>query len=98
MSLTLALEHISASKVSLYLSREWQRLGESSFAFGDEEASEFDCCVSVTLTLVLRDRSLSTAIEPLPLARDGGVRGWRRARPVYFMWLGMLANKMSYDA
>ena len=38
---------------------------------------EFYCCVSVTL--VLRDRSPSTATEPLP--RDGAVRGM--ARPVY---------------
>ena len=42
-------------------------------------ASEFCCCVSIIL--VLRDRSPSTATEPL--SRDGGVRGWRMTRPVY---------------
>ena len=59
----------------------------SPLAIGDGGASAFYvyvsliiyCCVSITL--VLRGRSPSTATEPLP--REWGVRGWRMARPVY---------------
>ena len=52
--------------------------GKEGFAFGDGGVSEFSCCPS--LILVQRDRA-SPATEPLP--RDGGVRGWCMARPVY---------------
>ena len=43
------------------------------------ERWSFSCRAGITL--VLRDRSPSTATEPLP--RDGGVRGWRMARLVF---------------
>eukprot|EP00967_Tisochrysis_lutea_P116977 scaffold188794_cov33-Tisochrysis_lutea.AAC.2 len=48
--------------------------------------SKFSClCEYIALVtnfnLVLRDRSPSTATEPLP--RDEGMRGWCMARPMY---------------
>eukprot|EP00967_Tisochrysis_lutea_P006926 scaffold8287_cov36-Tisochrysis_lutea.AAC.7 len=55
------------------------------------------CAVGAWLVRLLRDRSPSTATEPLP--RDGGVRGWRMTRPVYVAkGLSVLPNEMSYDA